>query len=169
MTLSLPAPLRGLALACAALFAVPAAATGNFPETIRSHLGLAARPPQSCGLCHANGVTGTGTVTTPFGKAILARGVSAGDIVTLGEALDGLEASATDSDGDGTPDVAELRAATDPNAAASGTPPQDDEGPRFGCGASAVPANAAPLGFAGLLGLAWLLSPGRPRGRRRAA
>jgi hypothetical protein len=97
-----------------ALVALPrqALATPTFPEVIAQHLGLATAP--DCTLCH-NGTPGTGTVTTPFGKAMRSRGVHAYDEDSVVTALDALAAEKTDSDGDGVPDIDELKAGTSPN------------------------------------------------------
>ena len=43
-------------------------ATPGFPAAVRRELALGY--PLDCSLCHLNGVTGRGTVTTPFGIAV---------------------------------------------------------------------------------------------------
>lgn len=118
--------------------------TPTFPAVLQSHLSLAEAPAQSCGLCHLNGVPGVGTVTTPFGIALRERGLVASSDASLRAALDAV-GDGTDSDGDGTSDLAELRAGTDPNGTKSA------DGPRYGCGASTVPQ------LVGLAGAIWLL------------
>ena len=125
------------------LLALPAWATDAFPGAIQARYMLADLPPEQCALCHVNGIIGVGTVNTPFGKAMRARGLVPYEIATLNAALDAMAAQSVDSDGDGVTDVAELMAGTSPNVA-QGTggggggnvalPP-----PRFGCGASVVP------------------------------
>jgi len=112
-------------------------ATPGFPAVIQSSLGLSYQPP--CSVCHQNGVTGFGTVTTPFGAALRQRGLRAGNDATLRAALDELEREGIDSDGDGTPDVAELRMGQDPNQA--GDASLIGEEPRYGCGAALVGAS----------------------------
>jgi MYXO-CTERM domain-containing protein len=131
-----------------------ASATSNFPGAIRTKLALTYDP--QCALCHTNGITGRGTVTTPFGKAMLARGLVASDETALNTALDKMVADKVDSDLDGTTDIDELKAGTDPNGNSISV--------AYGCNASgSTDASAVVLGLAvgGLL----LAS----RRRRRAA
>jgi hypothetical protein len=132
------------------LAAASSSATPNFPSAIASYLRLASAP--DCTLCHV-GPTQRGTVTTPFGKSMLAHGLVAYDETSLRNGLDALNAEKTDSDGDGAPDISELRAGTDPNAAsASGTiagaVPADE--PHYGCGAQITPS-AGKCGLASFL------------------
>lgn len=125
------------------LLALPALASSEYPVTIQTKYGLEKEPPQSCSLCHVNGITGIGTVNTKFGKALRARGLTSGDEVSLEEALDQLEADMVDSDGDGTIDVDELKEGTNPSGG----------GPvlKYGCGASSVPVLLAAMGLLPLL------------------
>ena len=135
----------------------PAMASTNYPVVVQSHLSLSAPPRQSCGLCHTNGVTGSGTVNTPVGKALKARGMVSGNEGSLRAALDALARDGVDSDGDGVPDIEELKAGTDPNVA--GTDTTSTATPKYGCGAEAVPGlEALALGV-------WLVFSHR---RRRA-
>jgi hypothetical protein len=125
-----------IALVCSAR---EAHATPNFPDEIRAHLTLAASPP--CAICHQGGVTGLGTVTTPFGKSMRAHGLVPFDIGTLDRALDQMASQHVDSVGDGTPDIDDLKAGRDPNR------PDGDGGiafdeplvPAYGCGARVAP------------------------------
>lgn len=156
--------------------AAPAWATATFPTAIKTKLGLAAEPPQSCGVCHRNNQLGSGTVTTPFGASMRTAGLSPNNETSLNTALDTLETNMTDSDMDGVPDVTELRNATDPNKAdavtdggvgggagggsgggTGGGTVEELPPPRYGCGANAAP---------GLLGLAGLLAGLALRRRR---
>lgn len=135
--------------------ALPAAASSPFPDAIKAHLSLAKAPPTSCALCHTNGVTGTGTVNTPFGTSLRAKGAVADDQAKLFAALDAL--GTTDSDGDGTDDLTELRASRDPNTkdatdggtgagggGAGGGGGYEGPGPlKYGCGANVVPSLSA--------------------------
>jgi hypothetical protein len=138
---------------------VPAWASSSFPTAVQTHLALTAPPP--CALCHFNGITGNGTVTTPFGRSLRTQGAVGGNEPALVAALDALRTAGTDSDGDGVPDIQELIAGTDPNVAGGadgGTgvvvPPL-----RYGCGAEVTPGLLAGLGALVLAG----------RRRRRSA
>jgi hypothetical protein len=104
-----------------------ARASSIYPGEIKSYLGLSYTP--DCSLCHANGQTGYGTVTTPFGTSMRARGLTAQNVASLHTALDALAAEKTDSDGDGVPDIDELKAGTNPNSAGGGVVPP----PTYGC------------------------------------
>jgi hypothetical protein len=108
-------------------FSPSARATPNFPGAVKAHLQLAAEP--ACTLCHA-GPPGRGTVNTPFGKTMRSRGLVAYDDASLRTALDALAAENKDSDGDGVPDIRELKEGTDPNAGPGGS---DDVTPEYGC------------------------------------
>jgi len=109
------------------LVGLAARASSTYPAEVRAHLGLSSTP--DCSLCHANGQTGFGTVTTPFGTSMRARGLVAQNIQSLDTALDALAAENTDSDGDGIGDIDELKAATNPNSAGGGVVPP----PSYGC------------------------------------
>ncbi len=137
-----------VAAVSALLGARTAGATPNFPGAIKSHLTLASQPP--CAVCHQNGVTGLGTVTTPFGTSMRARGLQANDTGSLNTALDALSAEGTDSDGDGTGDIAELVAGTDPNTAGGSN--GSTLTPVYGCGGNDLSAPANPSVVAGTLG-----------------
>ncbi|CAN5365836.1 hypothetical protein BH09MYX1_BH09MYX1_10230 [soil metagenome] len=112
------------------LSATSAFATSNFPSTIRAKLTLSYDP--ACATCHSNGITGRGTVTTPFGKSMLARGLVASDESALDGALDKMITDKVDSDLDGVTDIDELKAGTDPNAK-----PGVRNGVFFGCSTNA--------------------------------
>lgn len=103
----------GWALAVALGLSVSSAgATPNFPDAVAKHLGLSA--PPSCDLCHV-GTPGTGTASSLVVKALKERGLQPYDEASLQVALDALEGEKRDSDGDGQPDVAELKEGADPN------------------------------------------------------
>jgi hypothetical protein len=135
-----------LALAAALLLLGPASARASetFPPVIRSELGLASEP--QCILCHRDNDGGFGTVIQPFGRSMVSRGldpVVPDALGTLRRALQALEAEGIDSDGDGTPDIAELRAGQDPN---SGGAALAQQAPEFGCSAAGALAPwVAPL------------------------
>lgn len=131
--------LSSLPLAVVLLFATRAAnATPGFPDVVAEHLQLAS--PPSCALCHA-GTQARGTVTTPFGVTIRSRGAQAYDDDSLRTALDALAAEGKDSDGDGTPDIEELKAGADPNGTGEAVVPE------YGC-TSAAPGSQAFPAFA---------------------
>jgi hypothetical protein len=119
-----------------------AAAISRFPPSIQSYYQppLGYQPP--CRLCHIQGTTGPGSVQTPFGIAMLARGLTS-DQSTLTPALDALQRDQVDSDGDGVTDIAEILADRDPNtpvdAALSGSDPS------YGCAVAPGPPNANAL------------------------
>jgi hypothetical protein len=119
--------VRRLVLAIAVLAGGLAQGSSIYPPEVRAHLSLSYTP--ACTLCHETESGGFGTVTTPFGKSMMARGLVAQNIASLDTALDALAAEHTDSDHDGVPDIDELKAQTDPNAAGGGsvTPPS------YGC------------------------------------
>jgi apolipoprotein D and lipocalin family protein len=180
MTKTLPRLLLRSFVALAAWLALSsiaptAKATPNFPGAIATHLGVEAQP--RCAICHNGGVTGRGTVTTPFGKSMRAHGLVAFDEGSLGAALDQLTAEKTDSIGDGTDDVDDLKAGRDPNV------PDGDGGasvhvdapivPAYGCGARIAPRvhahdaddPRATFAFA-MAGVVLILAAARRRGRR---
>ena len=108
-----------------------ARATEEFPWSIRSDLALDYEPP--CALCHENGMTGTGTVRTPFGMSMRLRGMIAGNDASLAKALDAMAADNVDSDHDGVSDIEELKSHTDPNRYGALPLDQANE-PTYGCG-----------------------------------
>ena len=118
-------------LVCGILLSANVGAMPTFPSEIQSHLGLSYAP--QCTLCHGS-VSGGGPVVTPFGQAILAAGLTMSGGSTLTNALDTLAKNKTDSNGDGVPDIDELKAGNDPNP--NKTPVQ------YGCGAKIAPGNA---------------------------
>ncbi|ATB39641.1 hypothetical protein CYFUS_005086 [Cystobacter fuscus] len=150
---------RASLLGVVLLGATAARATPGFPPVIRTELGLSTQP--SCAVCH-QGNPAVGTVTTPFGASLRARGLVFYDDASLRKALTALDTEKVDSDGDGTPDTEELKAGRDPNKSDGASPGGEPGGgnalpdPSYGCGA----APGAPVGL--LLGGLWLL-----RRRRR--
>ena len=132
--LSLARASRRVALTTlfAAFFVATAAgATPNFPGAIKDKLSATA--PPECAICHVTGrVGGRGTVNTPFGKAMRARGLVLYDEVSLGAALTQMEKDAVDSDGDGIIDVDAIHMGKNPN-------PLSDM-PVYGCVGRIAPA-----------------------------
>jgi hypothetical protein len=132
-----------------------ASATPNFPPAIEQTLTASAAP--DCGLCHADGDQGgKGTVTTPFGKNMRARGLVEFDVGSLNAALAQMESDHVDSIGDCLDDIDELKAGHDPNvadppstcsddagaAAASPTETPPPDSPTYGCAAQVAPARS---------------------------
>lgn len=140
-----------------ALLALPLAARAEdtHPPIIRQQLGLSGTP--RCTLCHSSPNGGKGTVVMPFARSMQTRGLTS-VASTVAPALQKLEADGVDSDGDGTADIAELRAGTSPNGA--GALELETASEAAGCGAA--PFGPAPLALLGLAGLAL-------RSRRRRA
>lgn len=138
------------------LSASSALATSNFPTALRTKLTLTYDP--QCATCHTNGITGKGTVNTPFGTSMRARGLVASDEAKLATAVDQMVTDKVDSDLDGVTDVDELKAGTDPNAK-----PGASSGVGYGCNASGADPSSLAVGIG--VAAALLMS----RGRRRRA
>lgn len=110
------------------LLSTNASAMPTFPNEIQSHLHLSYAP--QCTLCHGS-ISGGGPVVQPFGESMLAAGLTVSGGSTLTNALDKLDQDKTDSDGDGAPDIDELKLGTSPNP---------DKAPlQYGCGAKIAP------------------------------
>ena len=154
-----------LALAAVALIARSANASPVFPPEIQNHLSLSYQP--SCATCHLNGVTGFGTVTTPFGVSMRSRGLVASSTASLDTALDALAAEMKDSDGDGVDDINELKADTDPNVA--GGSAGSALTPKYGCGGGDLMFPARPSAIAGLIGSLGVAGLALLARRRRAS
>ncbi len=166
----------GLSLALSCL-ASNAAASKTFPEVLRQKLELPkiAGPGMGCQLCHRDDNGGAMTATKPFGRALIQAGVQGANVQSLRSALTKLEADGRDSDNDGTSDIAELKAGTDPNvAAASGAGGSQGEGesdsgiediplPQTGC--SLTPASTLAGAWAPFA-IAFALFSRRRRARR---
>jgi hypothetical protein len=132
-----------------------AQAKSEFPREVQNSLGLPYEVP--CSVCHIAGNVGSATPITPFALSLAARGMT-GSNTSLTKALTQLESDAVDSDGDGTSDVAELKAGTDPNSSANASIVNDQE-PGYGCGGSAPHGRSRPgmAGTGGVLALAWFI------------
>lgn len=118
-------------------------ASSGYPTVVHDHLALSTFP--QCTLCHTTLAGGAGTANQPFGVSVRNHGAVGGEQdAKLIAALDALAAANVDSDGDGVPDVTELKTGLNPNVkhgVDGGTPgPELPEPPRYGCGAESTPA-----------------------------
>jgi hypothetical protein len=129
--------MRAPLILLVALTAAPAAASPTFPAEIASHLGA---PTPPCTICH-QGTPGLGTATTAFATAMKARGLVPQNLASLDTALDALAAENHDSNGNGVPDVQELKDGADPNATGGGG---SSVTPTYGCVGSVAPARPGP-------------------------
>lgn len=142
------------------LYPMQAEARSAFPGHIQNHLQLPAEPPTGCLLCHGS-QQGGGPVVQPFGKAMVAAGLSGGSSAgQVGTALDALASNRSDSDGDGATDVDELKAGTDPNP--GGAPVE------YGCGGGHIAPRANTGWLASVFAVATflVLASRRKRGQR---
>lgn len=151
-----PAVLGLAAFAAALVVPLTAGASQTFPSEIYSAADMHCVP--GCTLCHSTavGVEGSAVLGTPFGKKMVGLGVSGGNPETLVKAIERLGGAmdpTPDLDGDGKPDLEELKAGTDPS---SPDPDASLCGPDYGCGAHVAktpPRDATPLAFAGVAAL----------------
>lgn len=123
-------------------------ASSNYPAELQKQLQLTYTP--QCSICHANGVTGYGTVTTLFGEAMRARGLVCCDIASLDTALMALE-------GENSPYITDLKEGLDPNNPGAGAVPPV----AYGCTVTGE-GTARGVGAVALLALV-LLVAFRPR------
>ena len=141
---------RALVLLGTFALAAPALASQEFPPHIDDTLTLGYEPV--CTICHATLTGGFGTVVQPFGQAMQSRGLVAGDLTALENALAALEAEGSDVDGDGVGDIQELRNGSDPNSASGG----DD--PEYGCIGNVAPVSSSWPGAALVLAALGLIA-----------
>jgi hypothetical protein len=123
--------------------AATASASDTFPQRVTDDLGLECTP--GCQLCHIDSKGGPARINQFFGSAIKGQGLKQEDLASLDAALFAMGNSATpiDSDKDGTGDIAELQAATDPNTVGG----ELCIGPKYGCGASTITRAASKRGL----------------------
>lgn len=164
-----------LALLCAPGLA---AASSSYPDAIKTDLALTYAPP--CTVCHQTNSGGTGTATQAFATAMRQRGLTGGSNTgSLSGALQALEGEKTDSDCNGTPDIAQLEGGQDPNTGlfidgsgktgmASAGCAGGDDNPRYGCGAQLAAAPVADSSPAIIAAVATVLGLALSRRRRRA-
>lgn len=131
----------------------PARALPEFPADLQKAADTPCLP--HCNVCHVDDNAGGGTVNRPFGIAMEHAGLS-GSAFSLKRAVEKLQSDATDSDGDGVPDIVELEMGDDPNSSYDAT----ICGPQVGCHAGSASGTQA-LTLSGWLLAAWVL-------RRRA-
>jgi hypothetical protein len=137
-------------------------ASETFPNAIKGAVPISGAAP-NCTLCHTTEVGGPGMITTPFGKRVYDYGLRGGDTGALTSIIDKMRDMKDDSDRDGTSDIDELKAGTDPNINdTTGLPPEDYPPPVYGCQSSragdASPAAPWALAAAGFLVASWLRS-----------
>jgi hypothetical protein len=134
---SLRSVFASFSVALAALVApTPAAASEAFPDHLVTKLQMPCAP--GCQLCHLDASGGPLKINAKFGAAVKAAGATVVLTSNLDTALAALTTSNSDVDGDGTSDIAELQAGTDPNAAGADL----CGGIKYGCGASTIARRA---------------------------
>jgi hypothetical protein len=131
--------VAGAALVAGLCISVEASADPNAPGYVQTAYGLSCTP--QCTLCHATNAGGFANI-----RKIVVNGQSKGGFITTleadgfvptdqstwGPAFAKCEANKTDTDGDGTPDIQELKMGDDPNDPAPGAA-LCGNGPVYGC------------------------------------
>ena len=144
------------------LLSHPCQAHNTYPQELADQLNMPCVP--QCTICHRDNLGGFNTVVEPFGRAMQGVGLTFFP-PTLAPAVNQLEADMTDSDGDGTSDILELRAGQDPNGDIDLC---SIKSPQYGCGAHIA---AAPTpdhsGAIAALFIACVLGASAQRGARR--
>ncbi len=125
-----------------------ASASPTYPAVLGEHASAPCDVP--CTVCHATSAGGGGTVITPFGTAMIERGLTGGSNLELLQAtLDG--AAELDADLDGVADLDAIAQGIDPATSASLC---DVDGPVYGCStAGPAPASAVLLAVILVAGL----------------
>ena len=147
--------LLAAALVASALFVGSSArAQPNYPAVIQDYLQAVRKPP--CKICHADGVTGFGTVTTDFAKNMLTADIKPYNEDSVREALRSLDLSNKISNKyrKDPKDVEVLRRGGDPN---DENPIYLIEDPQYGCGGATFAARSSvawPASLLVVLGLA---------------
>src|SRR5690242_10961406 len=86
--------------------ATSAQALPDFPEELQKAASTPCLP--HCNVCHRDDNAGDGTIDRPFALSMERVGGLDGDKRTIDRAVLRLKQAGTDSDGDGTSDIAEL-------------------------------------------------------------
>ena len=126
---AVPRRLAGFGVLLAMVVAPSARASESYPTALEAALDMSC--PPACTTCHTSSSGGELMANTPLGISARRAGLEYCNTRQLRDVIATLEANATDSDSDGVPDVAELRAGTDPNAAEGNLEcyvPEPDEG-----------------------------------------
>jgi hypothetical protein len=151
------------------LGATSASADASFPARLQKDLGMPCLPP--CTVCHLDSQGGFGKLRNTtngnpgFGKKLHSDqyGLVVQDFNTLEPALQADEADKSDVDGDGTPDIDELKKCEDPNDPTLGASLLAT-GPEFGC---VRVARQGPVDGVGAVSAAAVLALGLAALRRR--
>jgi hypothetical protein len=134
-----------------ALAPTAARASASYPGLIQQDLGPPTCVP-ACTICHRDLNGGTGSVTTPFGRALMGLGLVGASPAALKGVLDKENATNADSNSDGVSDIDALMACRDPNlvyvgdggvtadgaAGAGAGPGFTDPTPEYGCATGRV-------------------------------
>lgn len=98
---------------CALLYTATASAAPSYSRHLQTSLDMPCAP--SCLLCHTEAKGGAATANTKLGISLRKAGLECCSLRELDEIVADLEQQEKDSDGDGVPDIAELREGSDPN------------------------------------------------------
>lgn len=150
-------PTALLSAALVWLTSTTAWATPEFPTVIQSKLLLAAAPP--CTICHLSLIGGQGTVKTPFGMNLMARGLIPFDDDSLANALMLMDDGGVVSANGCRSDIDELKVGSDPNHPTDVAPCMTTGGAGGAAGLGGAtagggtsPASGAPAARAGAAG-----------------
>ena len=133
-------------------YARAAGASSSYPAYLKDQLRLPATP--DCTLCHRDDNGGTGTVVTPFGQSMMGFGLRGSDTASLSAALAADDTRDWDSDGDGVPDIEELKEGKDPNDGPVQAA-QQLVNPEHGCSAGRAPGRWLVPAWLSILALLW--------------
>ena len=121
-----------------------------YPGDLQTALDLSYTP--QCALCHQGGVTGLGTVTTPFGVSMRKYGLT-DDPSTFTGALDQMESNNVDSVGRGFSDIEALKMDINPDTVPPNAIPTSPLPPSYGCSASGAGATRGSFWMAGMIAM----------------